>query len=117
MSFENVRRFPSRGPSTDRMFFSRRELGVILPVYGQMVAAGHCRDYDISSLRDSAVFSIFRRSSETPIYRIEKRDVGSNGKGGHVYSVIGMDGRVYRRGHDLKAVIGAFDSKRLRVVA
>ena len=55
-----------------KVTFSRRELDRILGLYGRMVAAGEWRDYAIDFLRDRAVFSVFRRSSEVPIYRIEK---------------------------------------------
>src|SRR5258708_32012733 len=55
-----------------KVTFSRRELNGILRLYGRMVAAGEWRDYAIDFLRDRAVFSVFRRTSEVPIYRIEK---------------------------------------------
>jgi len=73
---------------------------VILSVYGKMVAAGEWRDYGISMLRDVAVFSVFRHAAETPIYRIEKRPKLKRAQG--QYSVVGMDGRILKRGHDLK---------------
>ena len=60
-------------PSGDRVTFNRAELGVILSVYGRMVAAGEWRDYGMSFLRDVAIFSVFRRATEHPLYRIEKR--------------------------------------------
>ena len=54
-------------------FFERRELDRLLRLYGRMVAAGDWRDYAIDGLNDAAVFSVFRRASEAPLYRIEKR--------------------------------------------
>ena len=79
-----------------------------------MVAAGEWRDYGISSLTEVAVFSIFRRTAEQPLYRIEKRPKLRNKQG--EYSVIGMDGQILKRGHDLKTVLRVFDKKRIRVV-
>ena len=64
-------RFPTAAP-LNHVTFSRRELSRILSLYGRKVAAGEWRDYAIDFLKDRAVFSVFRRTSEVPIYRIEK---------------------------------------------
>ena len=79
-----------------------------------MVAAGEWRDYGISALNDVAVFSIFRRSAENPLYRIEKRPKLRNKQG--EYAVIGMDGQILKRGHDLKKVIHVLELKLIRAV-
>ena len=89
-------------------------LAVILSLYGRMVAAGEWRDYGISFLREAAVFSVFRRFAESPLYRIEKRPKLANRQG--QYSVIGMDGRVLKRGADLRAVLRVLDRKLIRAV-
>jgi len=94
--------------------FGRAELSVILSLYGRMVAAGEWRDYGISHLRDVAVFSVFRRTAETPLYRIEKRPRLRARQG--QYAVIAMDGRVLRRGHDLRTVIRVLERKLIRAV-
>ncbi len=101
-------------PVPERVAFSRAELSAILTVYGRMVAAGEWRDYGIDMLRDAAVFSIFRRSSEHPIYRVEKRPKLAGRQG--LYAVIAMDGRVLKRGSDLKRVMSVFDKKLIRAV-
>lgn len=98
----------------EQVSFDRRELAQILSVYGRMVAAGEWRDYGISALREVAVFSIFRRTAENPIYRVEKRPKLRNKQG--AYAVIGMDGRILRRGHDLAAVLRVLDRKLIRSV-
>ncbi len=105
--------FP-RKHADDRVAFDRRELGAILGLYGRMVAAGEWRDYGMSFLKDVAVFSVFRRTAEHPIYRIEKRPK-LRGRQGQ-YAVIGMDGRILKRGHDLGAVLRVFDRKFIRAV-
>lgn len=105
------------GPSAKRpepVTFHRTELSVILTVYGRMVAAGEWKDYAISHLRDAAVFSIFRRASEHPVYRVEKRPKLADRQG--AYSVIAMDGRILRRGKDLRQVMRVFDRKLIRAV-
>jgi len=79
-----------------------------------MVAAGEWRDYGISSLRDVAIFSVFRRTAEQPLYRIEKRPKLRNKQG--EYAVIGMDGQILKRGHDLKTVLRILERKLIRVV-
>jgi len=95
--------FPHASSIPERVFFDRKELGLILRVYGQMVAAGEWRDYAIAGLRDLAVFSVFRRTAEHPLYRIEKRPKLRARQG--LYAVVGMDGRVLRRGQDLAQVL------------
>lgn len=94
--------------------FHRTELAVILSLYGRMVAAGDWRDYGISCLREVAVFSVFRRTAENPLYRIEKRPKLRDKQG--LYAVIGMDGQVLRRGHDLKTVLRVLERKLIRAV-
>ena len=79
-----------------------------------MVAAGLWRDYGISHLRDVAVFSIFRRSAEMPLYRIEKRPRLRNRQG--QYAVLGMDGRILKRGDDLQNVLRVLERKLIRAV-
>ncbi|MGR3198055.1 MAG: DUF2794 domain-containing protein [Paracoccus sp. (in: a-proteobacteria)] len=98
----------------DRVVFDRKELGLILSTYGRFVAAGEWRDYGMSFLRDVAIFSVFRRAAEHPLYRIEKRPRLRAAQG--AYAVIGMDGRVLKRGHDLAQVLRVLDSKLIRAV-
>lgn len=98
----------------EQVAFDRNELGVILGLYGRMVAAGEWRDYGISHLMDVAVFSIFRRTAEFPLYRIEKRPKLRNRQG--MYAVIGMDGRILKRGQDLKTVLRVLEKKLIRPV-
>lgn len=93
--------------------FDRRELRAILDLYGRMVAAGEWRDYAIDFTRERAVFSVFRRASEVPIYRIEKDPKLARRQG--AYCVIAPGGLILRRGHDLARVLMAID-RRLAVV-
>lgn len=98
----------------EQVAFDRKELGVILGLYGRMVAAGEWRDYGLSHLRDVAIFSVFKRTAENPIYRIEKRPRLAQRQG--QYSVIGMDGQILKRGHDLKTVLRVLERKLIRAV-
>ncbi len=99
---------------TEQVMFDRIELGMILTVYGRMVAAGEWRDYGISTLRDCAIFSVFRRAAEHPIYRVEKHPRLRNRQG--MYAVVGMDGRILKRGHDLRAVLQVLSAKMIRAI-
>tara|TARA_B100002051_G_C16341428_1_gene441861 strand:- start:226 stop:576 length:351 start_codon:yes stop_codon:yes gene_type:complete len=94
--------------------FDRKELGIILKIYGTMVAAGEWRDYGISMLKDVSIFSIYKHSSECPIYMIEKNPRFSKKQG--MYSIIALDGRILKRGHDLSKVVKIFNPKLLRLV-
>ena len=94
--------------------FHRTELSSIISLYGRMVAAGEWRDYGISSLKEVAIFSIFRRAAEHPIYTIEKRPK-LKGKQG-MYSIVGMDGHILNRGPDLKTVLQVLERKLIKLV-
>lgn len=94
-------------------FFHRRELNEILAVYGRMVAAGEWRDYAIEMGREKAVFSVYRRSSEWPLFRIEKNPRLERKQG--TYSVVAATGRVLKRGHELKRVLSVLE-RNLRLV-
>ncbi len=98
----------------DEVHFDRAELNAILRLYGQMVAAGEWRDYGISHLREVAVFSVFRRTAENPLYRIEKRPKLRAKQG--IYAVVGIEGQILRRGHDLAQVLRVLEAKLIRPV-
>jgi hypothetical protein len=94
--------------------FSRLELNQILSVYGRGVAEGEWRDYAIDMLRDRAVFSVFRRTTEAPLYRIEKNPKFTRRQG--AFSVIATTGLILKRGHELCRVLRVFDRSRLELV-
>ncbi|PKR88170.1 DUF2794 domain-containing protein [Pleomorphomonas diazotrophica] len=93
--------------------FDRHELSEILKVYGRMVAVGEWRDYAIDHLPDRAVFSIFRRSSEVPLYRVEKNPKLARRQG--AYSVIAQTGMILKRGAELARVLRVIDKSWLSV--
>ena len=103
---------PAAVPAT---CFDRKELNRILTVYGRMVAAGEWRDYALDFLEEVAVFSIFRRSSEMPLFRVEKRPRLRARQG--QYAVIAAGGLVLKRGHELAQVLKVFDKKLLKALA
>ena len=122
---ENVLAFPpARPPSATtlaaqssclppQVTFTKVELGAILNIYGRMVAAGEWRDYALDFTRDCAVFSIYRRASEMPLYRVVKTPALARRQG--AYAVIASAGQVLKRGQDLARVLGVFD-KPVRLV-
>jgi len=93
--------------------FHRRELDAILRVYGRMVGEGEWRDYAIDHVKEKAVFSVFKRSGEMPLFRIEKNPKLAAKQG--AYSVINTDGRILKRGHELPQVLKVFD-KALKLI-
>jgi hypothetical protein len=101
---------PSPGP----IGFNRQELNQILDVYGRKVADGEWRDYAIDLDRDRAVFSIFRRAAEAPLYRIVKQPRLARRQG--IWSLVTATGLILRRGHDLADVLRIID-RRLKIVA
>jgi hypothetical protein len=94
--------------------FDRLELNRILTIYGRMVTAGEWRDYALDFLEDVAVFSIFRRASEVPLFRIEKRPKLRARQG--QYSVVAAGGVILKRGHELAQVLRIFDKKLLKAL-
>lgn len=114
MTVQDPTPFPKKQPVSEQVVFDRSELAAILSVYGRMVSAGEWRDYGMSFLKDVAIFSIFRRTAEYPIYRIEKRPRLRNRQG--LYAVIAMDGRILKRGHDLKTVLRVLERQMIRSV-
>jgi hypothetical protein len=105
---------PSPRAAVPRVFFERRELDLILRVYGRMVAQGEWRDYAIDGGAEAATFSVFRRASEQPLYRIEKRPALARRQG--AWAVIGQGGVILRRGQELDQVLRVFDSRKFQVV-
>lgn len=87
--------------------FHRRELDAILKIYGCMVGEGEWKDYSIDHLKDRAIFSVFKRSGEMPLFRIEKNPKLAAKQG--AYSVININGMVLKRGHELPQVLKVFD--------
>jgi uncharacterized protein DUF2794 len=93
--------------------FTRSELSAILAVYGRLMTEGECRDYALDFMRERAVFSMFRRTSEVPLYRIEKNPKLARKQG--AYSIVTPTGLILKRGHELSRVLEVLD-KRVRVV-
>ena len=109
----NLIALAARQPQTGPVTFNRQEISRILEVYGRRVAEGEWRDYAIDHRRDEAVFSIFRRTSEVPLYRIVKQPRLARRQG--AYSVVTATGLILKRGHDLTNVLRVLD-KGLRLV-
>ncbi len=89
--------------------FDRRELNQILRIYGYKVAAGEWRDYAIDHLCERAIFSVYRKTSEVPLFQIEKNPKLANKQG--AYSIISATGQVLKRGSDLRQVLRVFEKK------
>lgn len=105
---EGRRRSPD-GP----VAFERRELDQILRLYGRMVAANEWRDYAIDHMRERAVFSVYRRARDIPLFQIVKDPALARKQG--AYYVVGIGGAVLKRGQNLARVLGVFD-KQLKLV-
>jgi hypothetical protein len=104
----DVRAFP-RKPVPEIVTFDRRELRDILNLYGRKVAEGEWRDYAIDFSRDTATFSIFRRASECPLYRIQKTPRLARKQG--AFRIVTATGLVLKRGHELERVLEVLDKK------
>jgi hypothetical protein len=108
----NAKRIQPSAPK--QVSFDRRELNAILRVYGRKVAEGEWRDYAIDHLEDRAVFSIFRRTSEMPMFRVEKIPGQARKQG--AYRIVAATGLIMRRGHELANVLRILDRPRLSLV-
>jgi uncharacterized protein DUF2794 len=112
LHFSQAPRHKAAKPSL--ISFTRPELDEILRLYGFFVAANEWRDYAIDSLKDAAVFSVFRRASEMPLYRIEKNPGLARRQG--AFAVVAMGGQVLKCGSDLRSVLRVFDKQKLKLV-
>ena len=111
----NVQNFVSAPASySEQVSYDRFEMGEILSVYGRFVAAGEWRDYGISALRDRAVFCIFRRAAENPLYRVEK--IPALRQRQQLYALIGADEQVLKRGSTLRSVLAPLERKLIRTL-
>ncbi|RKQ69152.1 uncharacterized protein DUF2794 [Litorimonas taeanensis] len=104
----------SRKKQPSQVAFDRRELGLILNIYGQMVSKGDWKDYAIDFLQDKAVFSIYRKATEHALYRVEKKPELKNKQG--QFAVVAPGGLILKRGHDLATVLRVFDKQRFQSV-
>lgn len=96
------------------VFWDRSELDKILSLYGRMVAMGEWRDYAMDALPDRALFSIYARASEAPLYQVEKRPALAARQG--AYAIVAAGGLILRRGAELGLVLRFFDKKRFRAI-
>ena len=110
----NISPFPQRA-APSQVGFERPELDRILNLYGRMVAAGHWKDYAMDMRRDVAIFAAFRRASERPQIRIEKRPAERNRQG--MWSLHGEQGQILKRGHDLSGVLAPLERKLPKLVS
>ena len=107
--------YSGTGYAAAQVRFDRTELKRILTVYGRMVAAGEWRDYALDFLDDRAVFSIFRRTAEVPLYTIEKRPKLRAKQG--QYAVVAAGGQILKRGHELAQVLRVLEKKLIKALA
>ena len=106
--------FPSKGDRHPIATFDRSELMRILDLYGRMVAAGHWRDYALRIDPDVAVFAAYRRHSERPEVRIEKRPALRSKQG--AFALVSEHGAVLKRGHELSLVLAPLERRLMRLV-
>jgi hypothetical protein len=107
--------YSGTGYTAAQVRFDRTELKRILTTYGRMVAAGEGRDYALDFLDDRAVFSVFRRTAEVPLYTIEKRPKLRAKQG--QYAVVAAGGQILKRGHELAQVLRVLEKKLIKALA
>lgn len=105
--------FPNQGKPS-QVGFERQELNRILDLYGRMVAAGHWKDYAMELGKDAAIFAAFRRAAERPEFRIEKRPALRGRQG--MWALIGEQGVVLKRGHELGPVLAPVERRLMKLV-
>jgi len=113
-SYSDVISFNTTRHPSDRVYLNRRELSAILNVYGQMVAAGHWKDYALDFSAREARFAIFRRASEAPLFEIVKSPALAQKQG--AWRLVGQAGQNLKRAHDLKSLLSYFDRKLLKLI-
>ena len=96
------------------VFFNRTELQKIMNVYGGMVSAGIWRDYAFHAVGNKLGFAVFQRTTDRADYIIFKESNKASQQG--AYSILGREGQVIKRGHDLEALLKFFNTKRMKLV-
>ena len=114
MASDPITAFPVTRLHQPTLFFERAEFDAILNTYGRGQMAGAWRDYAIGPEADVVVFCFFRRASEQPLYRLEKRPALQARQG--QWALYGMGGQVLKRGHELRPVLDVLERKLLKVV-
>ncbi len=99
----------AKAPQRETIFFDRAELSLLLGLYGRMVARGLWRDYAIGHDHQRAVFSVFRRASEVPLYRIVKEPALAGRQG--LYRLVAASGMILHRGGELAPVLKRAEGK------
>jgi len=97
-----------------KVTFNKKELGVILSLYGKMVSMGEWRDYGISMLKDLSIFSIYKHNAEFPIYMVKKNSFRNSKV--NIFSVVAMDGKIITQGNNLETVLNPLKLKLIRRV-
>lgn len=111
----NVTSFVRGLSKPSQVGFERKEIEKILGLYGRMVAAGNWRDYAMDMRKDVAIFAAFRRASERPQVRIEKRPADRKRQG--MWSLHGEHGQILKRGHDLAGVLAPIERQLVKLVS
>ncbi len=111
----NLASFTRGASKPTQVGFERKEIEKILGLYGRMVAAGNWRDYAMDMRKDVAIFAAFRRASERPQIRIEKRPADRNKQG--MWSLHGEHGQVLKRGHELSGVLSPVERQLVKLVS
>lgn len=100
--------------SPQSTFFERTEFEAILNIYGKMVASGNWKDYAISANKENAIFAVFQKASERPIFRITKTPALRHKQG--AFAILSSQGQVLKRGQELKQLLNYFEKKLIKLV-
>lgn len=93
----------------EQVCFNRHDIDILMQFYSKRVGTGEWRDYAMDMLKDQAIFSVFKRASEVPIYTVHKQPKLANKQG--EWSIMNANGLVLKRGKDLKQVLKVLDKK------
>ena len=108
--------FKKKAPRFSRqqhVAFNKRELGQLLSVYSSRVTNGEWKDYAIDHTPCMAIFSIFRRNSETPLYAIAKLTTHTGKKCNYL---LFSGGHIRHRAANIGDILAIFD-KQLRLIS
>jgi hypothetical protein len=97
---------PVLSAAQDAAGFTRTELSQMLSVYSRRVADGEWRDYAIDNRDGMAIFSIFRRSFEGPLFSIVKQPAEKSPE----YALFAGPERLDSN-HSLPDLLAAFESR------
>ena len=96
------------------IFFDKKELQLILNLYGKMVSSGEWKDYGLTISKREISFNVYHRASDYPVYKIAKNLNPKNIAGR--YFIKDSKNKIIRSSRNLENLIKKIIWKKFKLV-